>query len=49
MVKKDPWSCYILGSKNEKYPNHTYVGMTNDLKKRIRQHNKEIKGGAKCT
>ena len=27
----------------------TYVGMTNDFFRRLRQHNKEIKGGAKYT
>ena len=30
------------GSKN-------YVGSTKNLSKRIRQHNRELKGGAKCT
>ena len=27
----------------------SYVGMTNDIFKRLRQHNGEIKGGAKYT
>ena len=36
--------CYIL-----KCNNYTYNGCTNNFKRRIRQHNKEIKGGAKCT
>ena len=35
---------YILRSDN-----YSYVGMTNDFFRRWRQHNKEIKGGAKCT
>ena len=35
---------YILKSYN-----YSYVGMTNDFLRRFRQHNKEIKGGAKCT
>ena len=35
---------YVLRSDN-----YSYVGMTNDFLKRIRQHNKEIKGGAKYT
>ena len=35
---------YILKSDN-----FSYVGMTNDFLKRFRQHNKEIKGGAKYT
>ena len=29
--------------------NRTYLGITNNLKRRIRQHNCEIKGGAKYT
>lgn len=41
--------CYILYSENPLYMNRTYVGSTNNLKKRIRQHNCEIKGGAKST
>ena len=35
---------YVLRSDN-----YSYVGMTNDFLRRLRQHNKEIKGGAKCT
>jgi predicted GIY-YIG superfamily endonuclease len=35
---------YVLRSDN-----YSYVGMTNDFLRRFRQHNKEIKGGAKCT
>ena len=35
---------YILKSDN-----FSYVGMTNDFFRRFRQHNKEIKGGAKYT
>ena len=37
---------YILKSKSCE---RTYVGMTNDFFKRWRQHNSEIKGGAKYT
>ena len=29
--------------------NRTYLGITNNLERRIRQHNCEIKGGAKAT
>ena len=36
--------CYILKSGNR-----TYNGSTNNMKRRLRQHNGEIKGGAKCT
>ena len=43
------WHCYILKSINPDYPNHTYVGMTNNIARRIRQHNGEIAGGAKAT
>ncbi len=35
---------YILKSDNR-----TYVGMTNNFFRRFRQHNKEIKGGARYT
>ena len=35
---------YLL--KSDKY---SYVGMTNDFTRRLRQHNKEIKGGARYT
>ena len=38
------YSVYILKSENK-----SYVGMTNNFFRRIRQHNKEIKGGAKYT
>lgn len=36
--------CYLIESQV-----NTYVGTTNNLKKRLRQHNGEIKGGAKAT
>jgi predicted GIY-YIG superfamily endonuclease len=36
---------YLLESTD----NSTYVGATIDLEKRLRQHNKEIKGGAHAT
>lgn len=38
--------CYILASKDG---NATYNGYTNRLDRRIRQHNGELKGGAKST
>lgn len=39
------YSCYLL----EGAEGWTYVGITNNLPRRIRQHNREIKGGAKAT
>ena len=36
---------YLLLSSD----NSTYVGATVDLERRLRQHNKEIKGGAHAT
>ena len=41
--------CYILRNKNESSINRTYNGYTVNPKRRIRQHNQEIKGGAKYT
>lgn len=38
--------CYILKNKTD---NSTYNGYTNNPKRRIRQHNQELTGGAKCT
>ena len=43
-MSKDNYICYIL-----KCGNYTYNGCTNNFKRRIRQHNGEIVGGAKCT
>ena len=40
----DKWSCYIIENKG-----YTYVGVSNNVKKRLRAHNCEIKGGAKYT
>ena len=37
---------YILASMDWK---HTYVGYTVNFQRRLRQHNREIKGGAKAT
>lgn len=36
--------CYIIASGNR-----TYNGYTNNLARRLRQHNREIKGGARAT
>jgi len=40
----DEWSCYIIENKG-----YTYVGVSNNVTKRLRAHNGEIKGGAKYT
>jgi predicted GIY-YIG superfamily endonuclease len=49
MEKRESWYCYILRSTNPQYKNCTYNGSTNDPFRRLRQHNEEIKGGAKAT
>jgi predicted GIY-YIG superfamily endonuclease len=38
--------CYLLVSESS---NKTYIGITNHLSRRIRQHNGECSGGAKYT
>ena len=43
------WYCYILRNKNPQYANLTYNGSTNNPKRRLRQHNGEITGGAVYT
>jgi len=40
------YSVYLLINSNS---NKTYVGITNNTKRRIRQHNSELVGGAKYT
>ena len=40
------WYCYLLASSSAK---RTYVGKTNDVRRRLKQHNGRIKGGAKAT
>ena len=42
---KKNFSCYLIESNEKK----TYCGITNDIKKRIKQHNGILKGGAKST
>lgn len=46
---KNKYYCYIIRSTNHIYPNLTYNGFTNNLTRRLRQHNGEITGGAKAT
>jgi len=43
------WYCYILRNKLEQFKHNTYNGSTNNPVRRLRQHNEEIKGGAKAT
>lgn len=38
--------CYLIKSKSSQ---DTYIGITDNLQRRLRQHNSEIKGGAKAT
>lgn len=44
---KGQWVVYVLRSIPR--PMRTYAGVTNDLPKRIRQHNGELAGGARAT
>ncbi|XP_076949040.1 structure-specific endonuclease subunit slx1-like [Bidens hawaiensis] len=41
------WSVYLILSTNP--PIKTYVGVTNNFTRRLKQHNGEINGGAKAT
>lgn len=41
-----PYVCYLLTNEERR---HTYVGITNNIERRLRQHNGEIQGGAKRT
>lgn len=42
----DAWLVYVLLSSNGR---RTYVGITNDVERRLAQHNGELPGGAKST
>jgi len=46
MAEEKPYVVYCLQCIDSQ---KTYVGCTNDLKRRLRQHNCEIVGGAKAT
>lgn len=46
---KSKYYCYIIRSTNPSFSNSTYNGSTNNLFRRLRQHNGEIVGGAKAT
>lgn len=41
--------CYLLRSADPKHPGTTYIGFTTHPRRRIRQHNGEIRGGARKT
>ena len=43
------WFCYIVRNTQPQYRYNTYNGSTNNPVRRLRQHNCEIKGGAKAT
>jgi predicted GIY-YIG superfamily endonuclease len=40
------WCLYLLYHTES---NRTYLGVTTDINRRVRQHNREIKGGARFT
>lgn len=44
----EQWKCYLLVT-GEGTKQKTYVGVTPDLDRRLRQHNGEISGGAAAT
>lgn len=43
LIKKQMYVCYLLVDTGT---SRTYIGSTNNFEKRLRQHNREIKGGA---
>ncbi|KAL5552792.1 hypothetical protein UlMin_040193 [Ulmus minor] len=45
--KSSSWSVYLIISTNS--PIKTYVGVTTCFSRRLKQHNGELKGGAKAT
>ncbi|PSS09960.1 Structure-specific endonuclease subunit slx1 like [Actinidia chinensis var. chinensis] len=44
---KNSWSVYLILSTNT--PIKTYVGVTTNFSRRLKQHNGELKGGAKAS
>ncbi|XP_022770131.1 structure-specific endonuclease subunit slx1 isoform X1 [Durio zibethinus] len=45
--KLKPWCVYLILSTNA--PIKTYIGVTIDFSRRLKQHNGELKGGAKAS
>ncbi|KZV31979.1 structure-specific endonuclease subunit slx1 [Dorcoceras hygrometricum] len=45
--KVSRWVVYLILSSNP--PAKTYVGVTNNFRRRLKQHNGELKGGAKAS
>lgn len=43
---KQLWTVYLLRNRKS---GRTYIGSTTDVKRRLRQHNREIVGGARST
>lgn len=41
-----PYLCYCLKSVNPKHRNRTYCGITNHFKRRLRQHNGDLKSNS---
>ncbi|CAJ2655123.1 structure-specific endonuclease subunit slx1 [Trifolium pratense] len=45
--KSESWSVYLILSTN--HPIKTYVGVTTNFPRRLKEHNGELKGGAKAS
>jgi hypothetical protein len=48
-AESKPYVCYLLHASEATKGPRTYVGITNNLTRRLRQHNREISGGSKYT
>ncbi|GMI55862.1 hypothetical protein ScalyP_jg7400 [Parmales sp. scaly parma] len=48
-MKSNFFHCYLLRSSNVNFQASSYIGFTTKPSRRIRQHNGELKGGAKRT
>jgi predicted GIY-YIG superfamily endonuclease len=47
-MMNEPWKCYCLATCDGRSPK-TYIGVTPDLERRLKQHNGLQSGGAKAT